>query len=283
MAAPIEPTGAPDSPARDSRFKVVDRWQDCANFPEGDPRKTLEFMHRQMNEEMDATECSARSLTDFPEAPWEVRMFLARQCADEARHALVFSQLFRKRGGKLGDYPVMNFQYRIICKIATLAGRLAVQNRTFEAEGIDTIGFGIDEARAQHDDELADFFDGQFADEIMHVRCANEFLHEMIAKEPRLALKVATALTEATRAFAEVFGGEGTAVAKYRSARKVASKPDFGPRRSRSPTGLPKSGASALNQTPEPCPRRPPRRCRPGSSRARTGHRASTISPACAR
>ena len=50
-------------------------------------------------------------------------MFLARQCADEARHALVFSKLFQERGGKLGEYPVMNFQYRIICKIPTLVGR----------------------------------------------------------------------------------------------------------------------------------------------------------------
>jgi uncharacterized ferritin-like protein (DUF455 family) len=205
----------PDTPARDSRFTVVDRWQDCARFPDGDPRKTLEFMHRQMNEEMDATECSARTITDFPDAPWEVRMFLARQCADEARHAYIFSKLFQQRGGKLGEYPVMNFQYRIICKIPHLVGRLAVQNRTFEAEGIDAIDFGIDEARAQNDDELSEFFDGQFADEIMHVRCANEFLNEMIQKEPRLALKVATALTEAMREFGEVFGREGTAVTKY--------------------------------------------------------------------
>jgi uncharacterized ferritin-like protein (DUF455 family) len=205
----------PDSPARDARFKVVDTWKECANFPEGDPRRILEFMHRQMNEEMDATECSARTITDFPDAPWELRMFLARQCADEARHAWTFKKIFEKRGGKLGEYPILNFQYRIICKIADLAGRLAVQNRTFEAEGIDAIGFGIEDARKQGDEELAEFFDIQFADEIMHVRCANEFLHEMLAKEPRLALKVGTALKDATRQFLEVFGGEATAVTKY--------------------------------------------------------------------
>ena len=88
MSAHEQSQAVPDSPARDARFRVVDTWQECANFPDGDPRKVLEFMHRQMNEEMDATECSARTLTDFPNAPWELRMFLARQCADEARHAL---------------------------------------------------------------------------------------------------------------------------------------------------------------------------------------------------
>jgi uncharacterized ferritin-like protein (DUF455 family) len=217
------------SPARDRRFTVVDTWRECANFPDGDPRKVLEFMHRQMNEEMDASECSARAIVDFPDAPWEVRMFLARQCADEARHALIFSKLFEKRGGKLGEYPIMNFQYRIICGIESLAGRLAVQNRTFEAEGIDAIGFGIDDARNQGDEELASFFDGQFADEIMHVRCANEFLREMIEKEPRLALQVASALTQATRAFAEVFGDDGTAVVKYTISEEGRLEAGFRP------------------------------------------------------
>lgn len=205
----------PNSPLRDKRFNVVDRWDQCVNFPEGDPRKVLEFLHRQMNEEMDATECSARAIVEFPDAPWEVRMFLARQCADEARHALIFARMFQARGGKLGDYPILNFQYRIICQIPTLIGRLAVQNRTFEAEGIDAIGYGIDQAKDDGDQELAEFFDGQFADEIMHVRCANEFIHEMLAKEPRLAMKIAQALSFATKAFGQVVGGDGTAVAKY--------------------------------------------------------------------
>jgi len=229
MTAPNPSQEYPDSPARDARFTVVDTWRECANFTDGDPRKIMEFMHRQMNEEMDATECSARSLTDFPDAPWELRMFLARQCADEARHALVFSKLFQERGGKLGEYPVMNFQYRIICKIPTLVGRLAVQNRTFEAGGIDAIGFGIDDALNQGDAKLSEFFDIQFADEIMHVRCANEFLHEMIAKEPRLALKVGTALKEATRAFEEVFEGGGTEVAKYTISEQGRLEAGFRP------------------------------------------------------
>jgi uncharacterized ferritin-like protein (DUF455 family) len=229
MNYPNSPKSFSDSPARDGRFTVVDTWRECANFPDGDPRKVLEFMHRQMNEEIDASECSARAIVDFPDAPWEVRMFLARQCADEARHALIFSKLFEKRGGKPGEYPIMNFQYRIICRIQSLAGRLAVQNRTFEAEGIDAIGFGIDDARNQGDEELACFFDGQFADEIMHVRCANEFLREMIEKEPRLALQVASALTEATRAFFEVFGGEGTAVAKYTISEEGRLEAGFRP------------------------------------------------------
>ena len=225
----VDAAKSSDGPARDARFTVADSWRECANFADGDPRKIVEFMHRQMNEEMDAAECSARGLTDFPDAPWDLRMFLARQCADEARHALIFSRLFQRRGGKLGEYPVMNFQYRIITKIPSLAGRLAVQNRTFEAGGIDAIDFGIDDARNLGDDELADFFDAQLADEIMHVRCANEFLHEMLAKEPRLALDIGSAIQQATRSFEQVFGGEGTAVVKYTISEQGRLEAGFRP------------------------------------------------------
>ena len=63
----------------------------------------------------------------------------------------------------------------------------------------------------------------------MHVRCANEFLREMIEKEPRLALQVASALTEATRAFMEVFGAEGTAVTKYTISEEGRLEAGFRP------------------------------------------------------
>jgi uncharacterized ferritin-like protein (DUF455 family) len=213
--SPRAPDFLAEAPLRDPRFDVRDRWSDCANFPEGHPRKTLEFLHRQMNEEIDALECSARSICDFPEAPWEIRMFLARQCSDEARHARLFGDLFVRRGGTLGEYPVMNFQYRIICGLDSLVSRLAVQNRTFEAEGIDAINAGIEAARAAGDEELALLFEGQFADEIQHVRIANEFIQDSVRSEPRLLMRIGPALARATQVFQQVFGEVGAAVEKY--------------------------------------------------------------------
>src|SRR5262249_61792707 len=114
-----------------------------------------EFFHRQMNEEVDSLECSAANLRDFPEAAWELRMSLARQCADEARHAAMFRRMFEARGGQVGQYPVLNFQYRIIAKIRSLVGRLAIQNRTFQAGGLDAISAGIQDARRKGYDALA--------------------------------------------------------------------------------------------------------------------------------
>ena len=43
--------------------------------------------------ELQALEGAARSLWDFPDAPWEFKMNMARQCWDEARHIQIFEKL----------------------------------------------------------------------------------------------------------------------------------------------------------------------------------------------
>ena len=215
----------PESPARDHRFEVKERWRELANYGDDDPRKEHEFFHRQMNEEINGLENSARCLSDFPEADWDLRMAIARQCSDEARHIVMFRRIFERRGGTVGQYPVINFQYRIISSLDNLVGRLAVQNRSFEADGIDAIRYAVDEARAKGDDELAWLFDAQLADEINHVRFANEWIHKLVARQPVLALRVARALHEASIAFEAAMEG-GTAV-KYEVDATVRGEAGF--------------------------------------------------------
>jgi len=206
-------------PARDPRFDVKERWIECANFPPEHPEQTVQFLHRQMNEEIDSLESSARNLSDFPDADWEIRMCLARQCADEARHSRMFRRLFEKRGGRVGQYPVLNFQYRIITRFDSLAGRLAIQNRSFEAGGLDAITAGITQARNDGDFELADLYDAQVADEISHVRFANEWIRKLSEKDPSNLVRIGLAMKLASQAFAEVMGKEGTEGVHYPADR----------------------------------------------------------------
>ena len=147
MSAGLDPAVFGPPPARDDRFTVRERWTEMDNFPAEDPRHHLEFLHRQMNEEVNSLEISARNLADFPDADWELRLSMARQCWDEARHVVLFRRCLEARGGRVGEYPVLNFQYRIIAHLPDLAGRLALQNRSFEAAGIDAINDGLGEAK----------------------------------------------------------------------------------------------------------------------------------------
>lgn len=193
--------------ARDDRFDVRDRWRDLANRPPGTPEYTREFLHRQMNEEANVMEQAARSLVDFPDAAWDIRMWLARQISDEARHTLLYKRMIERRGMRIGDHPVINFQYRLLTQIDTLIGRLAVENRTFEADGLDAATFGADEARANGDEELAELMDFQQADEILHVGFANRWIGEQVRTDPRNLLAIARAISHADRAFQQVFAG----------------------------------------------------------------------------
>jgi uncharacterized ferritin-like protein (DUF455 family) len=214
-SGPLDPTLFADGPARDARFTVADRWVECANFPDGHPLREIEFFHRQMNEEVDSLECCARTLADFPQLGWELRLGLARQCWDESRHAAMFRRIFEARGGRVGQYPVLNFQYRIIAHIRSFAGRLAVQNRSFEAGGLDAIASGIETARQKGDGELAELFEAQRADEIGHVRFANDALRAATQHDPRAVLQIGAALTQASKAFPQVMGPEATDGVNY--------------------------------------------------------------------
>jgi hypothetical protein len=205
-------------PARDARFVVKKRWIECDNFPGDHPLHKVQFFHRQMNEEVDSLEASAQALVDFPDAEWELRLHLARQCADEARHAVAFRAHVERRGGHVGQFPVLNFQYRIITARGDLISRLLIQNRSFEAGGLDAIAYGVAEARKIGDHELADFYEAQLADEISHVRFANEWIRKALKTDPRTLLRMGVSLGAAAEAFRQVMGAEGTEGADYPAA-----------------------------------------------------------------
>jgi uncharacterized ferritin-like protein (DUF455 family) len=200
-----------DPPARDSRFTVVERWVELANFPTGHPQRRVEFFHRQMNEEIDSLECAAQNLSDFREAEWSLRLSLARQCFDEARHARMFRRHCEAAGGRIGEFPVICFQYRIVVGLKDLIGRLAVQNRSFEAGGIDAIAAEINDARRRGDERETELFEAQLADEISHVRFANEMINAAIKADPRNILRIGTALTQSSEAFGMLMGEAATA------------------------------------------------------------------------
>jgi len=224
--AALSPRIHAPAPARDARFRVVDHWIDCVMIPDG-PERIVEFLHRQMHEEVNALESSARTLLDFPDADWQLRLDLARQCSDESRHARMFRQAMEQRGGFVGQYPVLSFQYRIIVAIDTLIGRLTVQNRSFEAGGIDAVEQGIANAEREGNEDLLPLFEAQLADEVSHVRFANAAIAALKARDPKQLMQMGAALTQAAQAFREVMGRAGTEGAHVRVSGRAREEAGF--------------------------------------------------------
>jgi uncharacterized ferritin-like protein (DUF455 family) len=222
----LDPKLFADGPKRDARFNVKERWAEMENLPANHPDMSLEFLTRQMNEELNSMEIAASNIVDFPDAPWALRMSIARQAADEARHAIAFRRLLESRGGRVGQFPVINFQYRIMMAIPSLIGRLAVANRSFEASGIDAITDGMNSEARKDDAEFIALFDQQLADEVQHVRFANVWIKKLVAEEgPRTMMALARGVAQGDAAFQQVVGKQN--VVNYPVSEAVRREAGF--------------------------------------------------------
>jgi uncharacterized ferritin-like protein (DUF455 family) len=182
-------------PAREDCFHVAQLDSEMKTFKDGMSAEACrERIHRHMNNEMGALEIAAQCLADFPDSPWELRMQLARQAFDESRHVRALCQRLQQLGGYKGEFPIGNFEWAVTNMCDTLAARLAIQNRTFEAGQMDLLGGLRQLWRSIGDETTAEVLEHILVDEVNHVRFANQWIRKLIQTDRRLLLKVASAV-----------------------------------------------------------------------------------------
>ncbi|MGB8684329.1 MAG: DUF455 family protein, partial [Candidatus Binatus sp.] len=93
-------------------------------------------MHGICGGEFQAMEAAGRTLYDFPDAPWEFQLDMARQVWDESRHAEIFERLLNYMGGKMGDYVETEILWRCT-QAEDPAARVAGINRGLEGLACD--------------------------------------------------------------------------------------------------------------------------------------------------
>jgi uncharacterized ferritin-like protein (DUF455 family) len=196
-------------PAREECFTVVQLHKDLHDYDDMSDISRRQRLHRHMHNEMQTLEIVAQGLADFPDAPWELRMQLARQCWDESRHSAILYRRLREMGGRKGEFPVMNYEWGVTQLLDSMAARLAVQNRTFEGGEMDLLRQQHGMWSAAGDGETAALMDALLADEVQHVRYANRWLKQMARENPRALLQVAAGvqlLKKVTRGLAPLSG-----------------------------------------------------------------------------
>jgi uncharacterized ferritin-like protein (DUF455 family) len=179
-------------PAREECFTVVQLHKELHDYEDMSEASRRQRLHRHMHNEMQTLEIVAQTLADFPEAPWELRMQLARQCWDETRHSAILYRRLQAIGGRKGEFPVMNYEWGVTQMLDSIAARLAVQNRTFEGGEMDLLRQQWQMWTDAGDRETAALMDALLADEVQHVRYANRWLKQMAQENPRVLLQVAT-------------------------------------------------------------------------------------------
>lgn len=183
-----------EAPARDAFFRVVETDADLEEYDGTGEIARRELVHRHMSNEITSLDIAADCVAAFPEAPWELRMELARQCWDEARHIAALKRRLEQMGGHAGQFPIAVFEWSVTCAIDNLVGRLASQNRTFEGGAMDVVGGLIQRLSDAGDHETASMLDAILADEIQHVRFGNRWIRKFAELDRRTLMKVAMAV-----------------------------------------------------------------------------------------
>lgn len=181
-------------PARESCFTVVNSSAEMADYVDMSSLARRQRLHKHMHNEMQSIEMAAQSLVDFPDAPWELRMRVARQCWDETRHTRLLYRRLIELGGRKGEFPVMNYEWSITCMVDSIWARLALQNRTFEGGEIDLLRQLSKMWSEAGDETTAELLKGILADEIEHVRFANSWVKRASRNDPSVLLKLAASI-----------------------------------------------------------------------------------------
>jgi uncharacterized ferritin-like protein (DUF455 family) len=178
-------------PARDSRFRPLGEGE---RMPRAKPLTTLEGRIRLLhialiNLEIPAIEVCGRMIAEFPDAPWELKLDLARQIWDEARHAAMCADRLQELGGQLGQFPYHHKVWEHAIAGKTLAERFITTQRIHEGNGLDQTLLARDALAEAGDLASSQIMDYILADEVIHVRNGNKWIQRLVPDpEERAAL-----------------------------------------------------------------------------------------------
>ena len=190
-----------DSLARDSRFNQITMRQSQA-----DPRSSLiggttekrpktnrlapsrpdasdaarSLMHGIFVGEIQALEGSGRTAFDYStdETPFAMKLDMARQCWDEARHVEISIKLGDHMGIEVGEYSEAVTLFEAACHPDPVF-RLAGVNRALEGLAIDVFTTMRDFGGEMADPVLHFAEDWMLADEVTHVKMGSNWLREL--------------------------------------------------------------------------------------------------------
>jgi uncharacterized ferritin-like protein (DUF455 family) len=161
------------------------------------PDAARSLMHGIFVGEIQALEVAGRTCWDFPtgdgreEAPFALKLDMARQAWDEARHVEIAIKLSDHMGTDVGEFGEQTMLYEAGCNADPVL-RLTGVNRALEGLAIDVFNTMREFGDATADPVLHFCEDWMLADEVTHVKMGSDWLRRITAKDPeRLASALA--------------------------------------------------------------------------------------------
>ena len=144
------------------------------------------LMHGIMVGEIQALEGAGRTCFDFvtgEEAPFALKLDMARQCWDEARHVEISIKLSEWMGTELGQFIENTVLFAAACSQDPVL-RLAGVNRALEGLAIDVFTTMKEFGELAGDPYLAFCEDWMLADEVTHVKMGSVWLRKITEDDP---------------------------------------------------------------------------------------------------
>ena len=144
------------------------------------------LMHGIMVGEIQALEGAGRTCFDFvtgEEAPFALKLDMARQCWDEARHVEISVKLSEWMGTELGQFIENTVLFAAACSQDPVL-RLAGVTRALEGLAIDVFTTMKEFGELAGDPYLAFCEDWMLADEVTHVKMGSVWLRKITENDP---------------------------------------------------------------------------------------------------
>jgi uncharacterized ferritin-like protein (DUF455 family) len=179
-------------PVRDSRWDII---ADPGEFTEKnwsfDTREGKQhLLHDLLNSEFITVERMGRILADFPGIPWPMRLDMARQAWDEARHAEIVQRRLEELGGRVGMFKTSCWGWEQDVNRPDPLERLALSNMTFESESCKHLRDWIGKAKEGGDDRSVQLLEFLLADEVNHVLYGVHWIDELTRDDPERRKRV---------------------------------------------------------------------------------------------
>jgi uncharacterized ferritin-like protein (DUF455 family) len=121
--------------------------------------------------------------SDAPEVPFALKLDMARQCWDEARHTEISIKLGEHMGTEIGEFAEATFLYEAACNPDPVL-RLTGVNRALEGLAIDVFNTMREFGDVTGDPILEFCEDWMLADEVTHVKMGSDWLRRLTEKDP---------------------------------------------------------------------------------------------------
>jgi uncharacterized ferritin-like protein (DUF455 family) len=147
--------------------------------------RSRSLMHGIFVGEVQALEGAGRTCFDFDdtEAPFQLKLDMARQCWDESRHCEISLKLGDHMGTEIGEYTESTFLYSAACNPDPVL-RLCGVNRALEGLAIDVFSTMKEFGNESGDPVLEFCEDWMLADEVTHVKMGSDWLRRLTDNDP---------------------------------------------------------------------------------------------------